>query len=94
MYIQLKEHSLWLQLTADDTTNWANKDGATWPCSTLSGAQLVAGFDQGGLIELSTDLEDEDTVDGNEFSAMIADLMRSHIKPGHNLYFVVVGQFN
>ena len=41
-----------LWLSANDTFSWANKSGAAWPCSFLSGKRLFAEFDQGDLIDL------------------------------------------
>ena len=64
-----------LSMSANDTRAWANKPGARWPCSTLSGRRFFAEFDSfGDLIDLSIDggRGDQDC-DGGEFNAIVDD---------------------
>lgn len=42
-------------LSAKETTAWARKPNATWPCSTLSGHRLMACVDSNGLCDLTID---------------------------------------
>ena len=67
-----------LWLSARDTSDWASKPGAAWPCSTLAGHRVFAEFDDGDLIELAIDgREDGDAndIDGYEFTAMTDDFL-------------------
>ena len=83
-----------IKLSKRDTSAWATKPGAAWPCSTLSGHCLTAGFNTGGLVDLSVDGRDApDDIDGHELSAMVADHAAERIDADHPCHFVAVGQF-
>lgn len=89
--------TLWA--SARDTDDWARKPGAAWPCSTLAGHRFCATFDTNGLLDLTIDgrwpgeAAHGDDVDGNELSAICADLLSEQIAKDHPVYFVAIGQF-
>jgi hypothetical protein len=66
-----------LWLSANDTYNWANKPGASWPCSTLSGHKLFVEFDSNGICNIALDGKTAgiENIDNNELQAIISDLM-------------------
>jgi len=86
-------NALTLWVSARDSSDWASKPGAAWPCSTLAGHRFVACFDTGGLCDLSVDGRDAVDVDGAELSAICADLLARKLAPDHPCYDVAVGQF-
>ena len=66
-------NTIWL--SARDTYDWANKPGASWPCSFLSNRRVVAVFeDNGDLVDLAIDggRGDQDCP-ADEFNAIMAD---------------------
>ena len=90
-----------LNLSANDTYNWAHRSGSSWPGSTLSDHRVLAIFDTNGLVDLAIDGKDApDWIDGNELSAICADHLNKPLrkwmkKAGyeHPIWFVAVGQF-
>jgi len=65
-------YSIWL--SARDTHAWANKPGAVWPCSTLSGHRLVVMVDRNGICEaFRGGREVRDRTDVHEIEAIVAD---------------------
>lgn len=61
-------------ISASETRAWANRFGATWPCSKLAGRTVHATFDKrGDLVELELDRGkgDQDTP-CDEFDALMA----------------------
>jgi hypothetical protein len=93
--MRLKDHgnSILVWLSANDTYQWACKPGATWPCSTLSGKRVFAAFDSNGLYDIAINGNSYIDCDGTEFSAIMADHIKTCINSDHELYFVTVGQF-
>ena len=67
--------SVKIWLSANDTYNWAHKDGASWPCSQLSGHMLFAEFDSNNLVDYSIDGKDGVDIDVCEFNAIMSDFM-------------------
>jgi hypothetical protein len=64
-----------LWLSENDTYNWAHRDGASWPCSTLSGKRLFAEFDNhGNLVDMAINGgRGDQECDGHEFNAITND---------------------
>lgn len=90
--MRLQDHgtSIGVWISARETSDWARR----WPCSTLRGRRLFAGFDRSGLVELSVDGKDApDDLDAHEFNACTSDFLARRLKPEHPCYFVTVGQF-
>lgn len=98
MRVKVWESGVALWASANDTYDWAHKPGAAWPCSTLSGKRFSAAFDSNGLVELTVNGRTINghnyiEVDGSEFSAICADLLREKLPEDHPCYLVCVGQF-
>lgn len=103
MRVQLGRWYIKLWLSASDTEDWAERPGARWPCSQLSGHRLFAEFDRNGLVDLAIDGKEAGELDGTEFNACCANhlarsrkVKRLKNSPWHeekDLYFVAVGQF-
>lgn len=82
MRIKKSDQGIQLWLSANDTYNWANKIGASWPCSDLSGHRLYAEFGKtGDLVDYTY------TIDGkteycpqNEFDAITSDFINREKK--------------
>ena len=98
--MRLLDHGTGIEIwiSARETRDWAHKIGAAWPCSTLEGHRIFAAFDSNGLLDMAIDgrdgfNDDVDGIDGNEFSAIMADHIETRIDKDHDLYFVTVGQF-
>lgn len=73
---------LHLWLTANDTYNWAHRDGSAWPCSQLSGKRVHAEFDgRGDLVDFSVEGRRPE-IDANEFNAITSDFIRTKY-PNH-----------
>lgn len=96
--IVIKPQSVVLWASQDDTSMWASQ-GKSWPVSTLAGRRLRAEFDRGGLVDLQVDgaeddssMTDQGDVDGNEFSALCADLLSEHLPTDHPAYEIAVAQ--
>ena len=65
-----------LWLSANDTHNWANRVGASWPCSALSIHRLYAEFDKDGdLIDMTIDGKSKDCP-ADEFNAITSDFLQ------------------
>ena len=65
-----------LWLSANDTHNWANRVGASWPCSALSSHRLYAEFDKDGdLIDMAIDGKSKDCP-ADEFNAITSDFLQ------------------
>ena len=97
--MRLKDNgnSFTIWLSARDTYEWARKPGAAWPCATLANKRVCASFDTNGIYDLTINglypTEDGGWIDGNEFSALIADHAKTRLSPDHPCYFVAIGQF-
>lgn len=81
--------------TPGATHEWANTR-PYWPCSTLQLHEVEATFDTNGLVDYRIDgkYPDEDEwIDGHEFTAFCADALRGELPRDHPVYFVAVGQF-
>jgi len=63
-------------LSERDTYNWANRPGASWPCSELFNKRVFAEFDHGDLVNVQINGRDRD-VPIDEFNAMIEDFLGS-----------------
>ena len=69
-------YTLWL--SKKQTELWANKPGAVWPCSQLSGHRIMVEVDQVGLCDYIYDGKTaicsiyQDEI-GNELRAIVAD---------------------
>ena len=75
MRISRTNYGTQLWLSAKDTYNWANKIGAFWPCSDLSGHRLYAEFNKDGdLVDYTIDGKTE-YCSQNEFDAITSDFM-------------------
>ena len=92
MRVEVNEHDVSLWLSARDTYAWANKTGASWPCSTLSSKTVFAQFDRNGLVEYRINGKHCE-VDGPEFDAITSDHLKEKLHESHPAYFVAVGQF-
>jgi len=66
--------------SADDTQQWAQRPGAKWPCSTLSGYRFFAEFDNGDLVDLSVEGGKDIEFDAHEFNAFLSDCVWSKIE--------------
>lgn len=75
MKIEKQDNTIKLWLSAEDTYRWANKPGATWPCSVLSGKTLFAKFSNGDLVDHTIDSKDGVDVPGDEFDAITSDFL-------------------
>ena len=99
MEIEVTRENVRLTLDAGNTYEWAHREGKRWPCSTLSGHEVWAEFDSGGLVDYTIDCNypDPETgelcIDGREFSAMTSDFMRPHVDKDHSCWYVNIGQF-
>lgn len=93
MRTQIWESGFNLWLSANDTYNWANRPGESWPCSELSDKRLFVQFDRNGLCDLTIDGKDGDC-DCTELSAIVADFMRDKLPKDHACRFVAVDQFS
>lgn len=91
MKLQIFDSGFNLWLSANDTSDWADRPGECWPCSELSGHGLFVQFDSNGLCDLSIDGNDGDC-DNTELSAIVADHL-DRLPESHPCYFVAVGQF-
>ena len=58
-----------LSLTGQDITDWANKPGQSWPCSTLAGHSIEIEVDAGGLC----DYYGPAMPDNHELAAIVTD---------------------
>lgn len=65
-----------VNLSADETYDWANRSVASWPCSRLAGKPIWAQFDKrtGDLVDLTIRNRRTD-IDSHEFNAIMADLV-------------------
>lgn len=86
----------WCSVTAHSGQlwNWAYRPGAHWPCSELVNLEadsICAGFDTGGLVDLTDDTED---LSGDELDAWTSDVLAIALTPDHPCWLVCVGQFH
>jgi hypothetical protein len=96
MRLKIHPDSVILWLSARDTSDWATRPGAAWPCSTLADHRICAEFDRNGLVDLTIDgrsLGKHADVDCNEFNACTSDHLRGKLPIDHPAYLVAVGQF-
>lgn len=76
MKTRKSEQGTQLWLSANDTYNWANKSGAAWPCSVLSGHRLYAEFDEdNNLVDVAIDGKYKDCP-ADEFNAITSDFIQ------------------
>lgn len=92
MHLIIDDNSVQLWLSARETSEWANRPGARWPCSQLSGKRLRAAFDRNGLVDVAINGRDGDC-DASEFNAITSDYLAHRLPKTHPAYFVTVGQF-
>jgi len=75
MRVRKSDYGTQLWLSANDTYNWANRIGAIWPCSELSGHRLYAEFDKNGdLVDMTIDGRYKDC-SSDEFNAITSDFI-------------------
>ena len=81
---KLHNGGLQLELSAEETDNWATRPGASWPCSFLRGRRVFAEFaTNGDLIDLAIDGgRGEQDCPSNEFNAICTDHIATHF-PSH-----------
>lgn len=100
MTVEIHTHSAELRMDADETWQWAHRDGSAWPDSKLAGKSVRVAWDRNGIVDV--DVADSikalsgqsvDTMDYRELNAMCADCMAGTLPKNHRLYDVVVGQF-
>jgi hypothetical protein len=95
MKTQITDSHIKIWLSANDTYEWANRPGESWPCSSISGNRLFAEFDKNGLLDLQVNGGyPEDILPSDEFNAITSDFIKTRIDQNHPLYFITVGQFN
>ena len=72
-----------LWLSARETSEWARRPGASWPCSQITGRPLYAEFDRhGDLIDYRLSGASMD-VSCDEFDAITSDFLRAAYGPEH-----------
>lgn len=71
-------YRMWL--SPRNTTAWANKSGAAWPCSTIAGHSLYVEVDSTGLCDLAIDGRADLAIDGHELAAIVADHLPAHLR--------------
>ncbi|MCL4540283.1 MAG: hypothetical protein M1378_11930 [Bacteroidetes bacterium] len=92
MEADVRDNSVDLWLNDVDTFDWANRSGASWPCSALSGKFVYASFDRNGLVDLRIDgMQDDCPAD--ELNALTSDFLEKLLPENHPCYYVTVGQF-
>ncbi len=75
MRIQKSGDNIKLWLSENDTYKWANKAGAIWPCSELSGHRLFVEYDNGDLIDILIDGKYTDC-SNHELTAIVSDFLK------------------
>ena len=94
MRTRIDDDSFTLWLSASDTDDWRCAHPASWPCSTINGRPIMVQFDANGLLDFTVSSKNApDDIDGNELSAMVADVMATRLPRTHPAYFVAVEQF-
>lgn len=93
MRVSFNAHGVSLWLSANDTATWADRPGARWPCSQLSGKRLFAQFDKGGLVDVTINGRSGVDCDVTEFNAITSDFLAAKLPQEHPAWFVAVGQF-
>lgn len=81
-----------LWLSARDTYNWANRAGASWPCSMLADKRVFVEFDRNGLCDLGINGHRTDC-SVHELNAIVSDAIKPYLPKDHPCYDVAVGQF-
>jgi hypothetical protein len=76
MYVRETPDGYRMRLSADDTFAWAHRPGARWPCSTLSGHEIVVVVDECGLVDYSG----PDGADGWELDAIVSDFLPENLR--------------
>jgi hypothetical protein len=61
-------------MSADDTYNWANRAGNSWPCSELSGKRLFVELQRGDLVDIKINGRDGDC-SSHELNAILEDYL-------------------
>ena len=92
MRVMICGSSVKLWLSANETRAWAQRPGASWPCSQLSGKRLFAEFDANGLLDIAINGRNLDC-DATEFNACTSDHLATRLPKDHPAWFVAVGQF-
>ncbi len=95
MKYQIEPARVTIWLSARDTAEWAQRPGALWPCSFLSGKRVMATFVAGGLValEINGGRGSQDVL-CDELNAITSDFLRPILPQDHPAWFVAVGQFN
>jgi hypothetical protein len=70
-------YTMWL--SARETYDWAHKRLA-WPCSNLSDHRCVVGVDSNGLCDFTLGGRGDETVDGDELAACVADHLPKQLR--------------
>jgi hypothetical protein len=70
-----------LWLSSKDTYDWANKAGASWPCSQLSDRRVFVEFDRSGdLVDFVIDGgKGEQDCDSHELNAITSDALNGKV---------------
>ena len=92
MKVQISYNSVKLWLSANDTYNWADTAGASWPCSELADKRLFAEFDPNGLVDFTVNGKDSIDIPSDEFNALTSDFLKLKLPKDHPCYLVAVGQ--
>lgn len=74
MKLEIIGNALKLWLSANETSKWAKRVNATWPCSQLAGKRVFVGYDSNGLCELLINGKQKDC-DSNELNAIVCDFL-------------------
>lgn len=89
MRTTIHDNSVAVWLSASETSDWC----AAWPCSGFRGKRLFASFSRTGLDDYTVDGRDGVDVDGDAFSACIADHLKRKLPESHPAYGVAVGDY-
>ena len=74
-----------VSISAKTTRDWAHKPLAAWPCSTLSGKDIVVEFDDtGDMISFMASTDKgrcDNDIDAAELKAMLDDVIGTYFRP-------------
>ena len=76
--MKIEKKGDWIKIwaTEEDTINWANRPGSSWPCSELSGNSLFIELYAGDLVDLELNSGDCD-IGATELNAFIEDALKA-----------------
>ena len=84
MRIIIDNHNVKIWLSKNDTYNWANMPGQSWPCSQLANKSLFAEIEQGDLIDYAiTPKTLNSDIDTTEFNAILQDFINPELPENH-----------